>query len=102
MHRHERDSFIARFLIENVAQGHAIVGLVLLDLGHYAVIAVSAYVAIRLVGTRHGLLITALLGGIVSSTAMTVTLARLGRAATCRPSCGILMPGCERRPASTR
>ncbi|MFI8747302.1 MgtC/SapB family protein [Pseudomonas sp. NPDC077186] len=42
-----------------------------------AAIGFAAYVAIRLVGTRHGLLITALLGGIVSSTAMTVTLARL-------------------------
>ncbi len=42
-------------------------------------IGFAAYVAIRLVGTRHGLLITALLGGIVSSTAMTVTLARLGQ-----------------------
>ncbi|MEX6502062.1 MgtC/SapB family protein [Pseudomonas zhanjiangensis] len=39
----------------------------------------AAYMAIRLVGTRHGLLITALLGGIVSSTATTITLARLGR-----------------------
>ena len=37
----------------------------------------AAYMAIRLVGTRYGLLLTALLGGIVSSTAMTVTLARL-------------------------
>nr|MBO2509063.1 hypothetical protein [Gammaproteobacteria bacterium] len=37
----------------------------------------AAYMAIRLVGTHHGLLITALLGGIVSSTAMTLTLARL-------------------------
>lgn len=37
----------------------------------------TAYVAIRLVGTRHGLLLTALLGGVVSSTAMTMTLARL-------------------------
>lgn len=37
----------------------------------------AAYVAIRLVGSHHGLLITALLGGIVSSTAMTLTLARL-------------------------
>jgi len=36
-----------------------------------------AYVAIRLVGTRHGLLLTALLGSVVSSTAMTLTLARL-------------------------
>lgn len=40
-------------------------------------IGFAAYVAIRLLGTRHGLMITALLGGIVSSTAMTLTLARL-------------------------
>lgn len=40
-------------------------------------IGFSAYVAIRLIGTRYGLLLTALLGGIVSSTAMTMTLSRL-------------------------
>ncbi|MGK9065050.1 MgtC/SapB family protein [Stutzerimonas chloritidismutans] len=40
-------------------------------------IGFAAYVAIRLLGTRHGLMVTALLGGIVSSTAMTITLARL-------------------------
>jgi uncharacterized membrane protein (DUF4010 family) len=38
-----------------------------------------AYASIRLLGTRHGLLVTALLGGLVSSTAMTLTLARLHR-----------------------
>lgn len=37
----------------------------------------SAYTAMRLVGTRHGLLLTSLLGGMVSSTVMTLTLARL-------------------------
>ena len=37
----------------------------------------AAYAAMRLVGTRHGLLLTALLGGVVSSTAMTLTLSRL-------------------------
>ncbi|SDH95202.1 MgtC/SapB family protein [Pseudomonas panipatensis] len=37
----------------------------------------AAYVAVRLTGTRYGLLITAVLGGLVSSTAMTLTLARL-------------------------
>jgi uncharacterized membrane protein (DUF4010 family) len=37
----------------------------------------SAYTAMRLVGARHGLLLTSLLGGIVSSTVMTLTLARL-------------------------
>lgn len=40
-------------------------------------IGFAAYVAIRLLGARHGLLVTALLGGMVSSTAMTLTLARL-------------------------
>lgn len=42
-----------------------------------ASIGFAAYVAVRLVGTRHGLLLTALLGGLVSSTAMTLSLARL-------------------------
>ncbi|MCY1275303.1 hypothetical protein D9M68_335200 [compost metagenome] len=42
-----------------------------------AALGFAAYVAIRLAGTRYGLLLTALLGGIVSSTAMTLTLARL-------------------------
>ncbi|NRH26607.1 MgtC/SapB family protein [Pseudomonas sp. MS19] len=40
-------------------------------------IGFAAYVAIRLVGTRYGIVATALLGGLVSSTAMTLTLARL-------------------------
>lgn len=44
-----------------------------------AAIGFVAYVAIRLLDTRRGLLLTALLGGIVSSTAMTVTLARLAQ-----------------------
>jgi uncharacterized membrane protein (DUF4010 family) len=57
-----------------------------------AAIGFAAYVAIRLVGTRHGLLITALLGGIVSSTAMTVTLASLGRGRNLQAilACGLL------------
>ena len=57
-----------------------------------AAIGFAAYIAIRLVGTRHGLLITALLGGIVSSTAMTVTLARLaeGRRLNALLACGLL------------
>lgn len=52
----------------------------------------AAYVTIRLVGTRHGLLITALLGGIVSSTAMTITLARLNqeRSLHAMLACGLL------------
>ncbi len=40
-------------------------------------IGFAAYVAIRLLGARHGLLVTAILGGMVSSTAMTLTLARM-------------------------
>ncbi|MFB8829442.1 MgtC/SapB family protein [Azotobacter sp. CWF10] len=44
-----------------------------------AAIGFAAYMAIRLAGTRHGLLLTALLGGMVSSTAMTLTLSRLHR-----------------------
>ncbi|MDP3813947.1 MgtC/SapB family protein [Pseudomonas sp.] len=57
-----------------------------------AAIGFAAYVAMRLVGTRHGLLITALLGGIVSSTAMTVTLARLGQGRHLQAllACGLL------------
>ena len=57
-----------------------------------ASIGFAAYVAIRLVGMRHGLLITALLGGMVSSTAMTVTLARLapGRNLHAILACGLL------------
>lgn len=57
-----------------------------------ASIGFAAYVAIRLVGMRHGLLITALLGGVVSSTAMTVTLARLahGRNLQVILACGLL------------
>lgn len=57
-----------------------------------AAIGFAAYVAIRLVGTRHGLLLTALLGGIVSSTAMTLTLARLaqGRNLQAILACGLL------------
>lgn len=57
-----------------------------------ASIGFAAYIAIRLVGTRHGLLITALLGGMVSSTAMTITLARLahGRNLNAILACGLL------------
>lgn len=40
-------------------------------------IGFAAYVAVRLAGARRGLMFTALLGGLVSSTAMTLTLARL-------------------------
>lgn len=38
----------------------------------------AAYVAIRVAGTRYGLMLMAVLGSIVSSTAMTLTLSKLG------------------------
>ena len=52
-----------------------------------------AYMAMRLMGTRQGLLITALLGSVISSTAMTITLARLDRDAGLRSllACGLLI-----------
>src|SRR5690554_6293874 len=40
-------------------------------------IGFAAYVAVRVFGARYGLMVTALLGSVVSSTAMTVTLSRL-------------------------
>jgi uncharacterized membrane protein (DUF4010 family) len=57
-----------------------------------AAIGFAAYVAIRLVGQRKGLLVTALLGGMVSSTAMTITLARLhqGGKLPAMLACGLL------------
>ena len=39
-----------------------------------------AYVSMRMAGQRSGILLTAVLGGLVSSTAMTLTLARLSKA----------------------
>lgn len=38
-----------------------------------------AYVSMRMVGQRSGILLTSVLGGLVSSTAMTLTLARLAK-----------------------
>jgi len=57
-----------------------------------ASIGFAAYVAIRAVGTRYGLLLTALLGGMVSSTAMTLTLSHLHRDAHLHRllACGLL------------
>ncbi|MDV7212615.1 MgtC/SapB family protein [Azotobacter beijerinckii] len=57
-----------------------------------AAIGFAAYMATRLVGARHGLLLTALLGGMVSSTAMTLTLSRLHRDARLHHllACGLL------------
>ena len=50
-----------------------------------AALGFAAYVAMRMVGTRHGLILTAMLGSLVSSTAMTLTLARLHARHSLRP-----------------
>ncbi|MDH4585128.1 MgtC/SapB family protein [Pseudomonas sp. BN415] len=50
-----------------------------------AALGFAAYFAIRLVGTQRGLLLTALLGGTVSSTAMTITLSHLTGHKSLRP-----------------
>ncbi len=42
-------------------------------------IGFAGYVAIRVAGARRGLLLTGLLGGLVSSTALTLSFARMGR-----------------------
>ena len=42
-----------------------------------AALSFIAYIAIRLTGTRYGLMLTAILGSLVSSTAMTLTMSRL-------------------------
>ncbi|MNM55137.1 hypothetical protein D3C81_662700 [compost metagenome] len=51
-----------------------------------------AYLAIRIVGTSKGLLLTAVVGSIVSSTAMTVTLSHLHERKSLHPllACGLL------------
>lgn len=42
-------------------------------------VSLAGYVALRLVGARHGLLLVGLMGGLVSSTATTATFARRAR-----------------------
>ncbi|MFC0708296.1 MgtC/SapB family protein [Azorhizophilus paspali] len=56
-----------------------------------AAIGFAAYMVIRLVGTRHGLLLTTLLGGIVSSTAMNPVSPAAN--ATNAPSARLCSPG---------
>lgn len=50
-----------------------------------ATLSFSGYVAMKAVGPRRGTLLTGLLGGLVSSTAVTVSLARLARRAEQAP-----------------
>lgn len=61
-----------------------------------AAISFGGYVAVRMFGNRMGVVMTALAGGLASSTVTTLTLARLGREhpASCRLlSAGILLAG---------
>jgi uncharacterized membrane protein (DUF4010 family) len=51
-----------------------------------AALSFAAYVAIRLLGPSRGLLVTALLGGLTSSTAVTATLARYSARKPCSAS----------------
>jgi len=44
-------------------------------------ISFAGYVAIKVAGARHGILLTGFLGGLISSTATTLDLSRLGRRA---------------------
>ncbi len=54
-----------------------------------AAISFAGYVAVRLLGERRGMLVGALAGAVVSSTAVTVALARMaGSADTARPLAG--------------
>jgi uncharacterized membrane protein (DUF4010 family) len=64
-------------------------------------ISFCGYVAVRLVGAERGLLLTGLLGGLTSSTATTVSLARLSQqsegaaallAASAAAACAIMLP----------
>ncbi len=72
----------------------------LFDIWLYAIliaaISFGGYVAVRVFGDRLGVLMAALAGGLASSTAVTVTLARLGRehpASARLLSAGILVAG---------
>jgi uncharacterized membrane protein (DUF4010 family) len=54
-------------------------------------ISFAGYVAMRLAGTRRGILLTGLFGGLVSSTAVAINLSRLGKSR--RPLTSILAAG---------
>jgi uncharacterized membrane protein (DUF4010 family) len=58
-----------------------------------AAISFAGYFAMKLAGTTRGILLTGLLGGIVSSTAVTLTFARLAKRENIRPllCAGILL-----------
>ncbi|MCG8695509.1 MAG: MgtC/SapB family protein, partial [Minwuiales bacterium] len=50
-----------------------------------AAISYAGYLSIRLIGTRRGILLTGLLGGLASSTAVTLSFARLAQRGAARP-----------------
>ncbi|MEQ1892646.1 MAG: MgtC/SapB family protein [Planctomycetota bacterium] len=56
-------------------------------------LSLAGYVATRALGARHGLKLTALAGGLVSSTAVTLAFARKSRAGDAPSSCGALAAG---------
>lgn len=62
-----------------------------------ASISFGGYVAMRMLGSHLGILLAAIVGGITSSTATTLALARLGGRGTCTTDCplsaGILVAG---------
>lgn len=59
-----------------------------------AMVGFAGYVAIKAMGERHGLLLAGLVGGLASSTATTISLARISRSPAIRPAmpaAGMLM-----------
>lgn len=54
-------------------------------------ISFAGYVAVKLLGQRRGLALTALFSGLASSTALTIQFARLGRQ---QPEAGVLLSSC--------
>lgn len=61
-----------------------------------AAVSFAGYVAVRVFGDRLGVLMTAIAGGLASSTATTLTLARLARRhpeSSTLLSCGVLLSG---------
>lgn len=50
-----------------------------------AAISYAGYLSIRVIGTRRGILLTGLLGGLASSTAVTLSFARLAQRGAARP-----------------
>ncbi|AOZ71004.1 hypothetical protein LPB142_10175 [Rhodobacter xanthinilyticus] len=56
-----------------------------------ATISYAGYIAVRVLGARRGVLVSGLAGALVSSTAVTVALARMAREGAARPLAGAAM-----------